>query len=47
MCWTCYFLKVKYDKVTGRSRGFGFVTMSTIEEVEAASQQFNGYVSPL
>ncbi|KAG6771885.1 hypothetical protein NC652_016545 [Populus alba x Populus x berolinensis] len=36
-------VEVKYDKVTGRSRGFGFVTMSTIEEVEAASQQFNGF----
>lgn len=36
-----------YDKVTGRSRGFGFVTMSTTEEVEAAAQQFNGYVSHL
>ncbi|KAJ0088064.1 hypothetical protein Patl1_32109 [Pistacia atlantica] len=35
--------EVIYDKVTGRSRGFGFVTMSTIEEVEAAAQQFNGY----
>ncbi|KAF2312080.1 hypothetical protein GH714_028084 [Hevea brasiliensis] len=34
---------VIYDKVTGRSRGFGFVTMSTTEEVEAAAQQFNGY----
>ncbi|MBA0615793.1 hypothetical protein Godav_015903 [Gossypium davidsonii] len=36
-------VEVIYDKVTGRSRGFGFVTMSTIEEVEAATQQFNGY----
>ncbi|XP_031265362.1 RNA-binding protein CP29B, chloroplastic-like [Pistacia vera] len=36
-------VEVIYDKVTGRSRGFGFVTMSTIEEVEAAAQQFNGY----
>ena len=34
-----------YDKTTGRSRGFGFVTMSSVEEVEAAAQQFNGYVS--
>ena len=34
-----------YDKTTGRSRGFGFVTMSSIHEVEAAAQQFNGYVS--
>lgn len=38
-------LQVIYDKITGRSRGFAFVTMSTVEEVEAAVQQFNGYVS--
>uniref|UniRef100_A0A7N0RHE6 RRM domain-containing protein n=1 Tax=Kalanchoe fedtschenkoi TaxID=63787 RepID=A0A7N0RHE6_KALFE len=36
-------VEVIYDKMTGRSRGFGFVTMSTIEEVQAAAQQFNGY----
>ncbi|KAH7844314.1 hypothetical protein Vadar_026763 [Vaccinium darrowii] len=36
-------VEVIYDKMTGRSRGFGFVTMSTVEEVEAAAQQFNGY----
>lgn len=36
-------VEVIYDKVSGRSRGFGFVTMSTVEEVEAAAQQFNGY----
>lgn len=36
-------VEVIYDKTTGRSRGFGFVTMSTAEEVEAAAQQFNGY----
>ncbi|KAI3447587.1 hypothetical protein Pfo_004252 [Paulownia fortunei] len=36
-------VEVIYDKMTGRSRGFGFVTMSTIQEVEAAAQQFNGY----
>ena len=38
-------LQVIYDKTTGRSRGFGFVTMSSLEEVKAAEQQFNGYVS--
>lgn len=37
-------LQVIYDKLTGRSRGFGFVTMSSKAEVEAAEQQFNGYV---
>ncbi|KAM7468185.1 hypothetical protein LguiB_015747 [Lonicera macranthoides] len=36
-------VEVIYDKVTGRSRGFGFVTMSSVAEVEAAAQQFNGY----
>jgi nucleolin len=30
--------------MTGRSRGFGFVTMSSAEEAEAAVEQFNGYV---
>ncbi|KAL5197662.1 hypothetical protein ABZP36_001174 [Zizania latifolia] len=36
-------VEVVYDRVTGRSRGFGFVTMSTAEEVSAAVEQFNGY----
>ncbi|MCD7470855.1 hypothetical protein HAX54_011039 [Datura stramonium] len=36
-------VEVIYDKLTGRSRGFGFVTMSSKEDVEAACQQFNGY----
>ncbi|XP_047329797.1 RNA-binding protein CP29B, chloroplastic-like [Impatiens glandulifera] len=36
-------VEVIYDKMTGRSRGFGFVTMSTPQEVEAAARQFNGY----
>ena len=30
------------DRDTGRSRGFGFVEMSTQEEANAAIQQFNG-----
>ena len=30
------------DRDTGRSRGFGFVEMSTSEEGQAAIQQFNG-----
>jgi len=37
-------VEVIYDKLTGRSRGFGFVTMSSVQEVEAAVEQFNGYV---
>ncbi|KAM7255024.1 hypothetical protein ACFE04_020265 [Oxalis oulophora] len=32
-----------YDKISGRSRGFAFVTMASVEEAEAAAQQFNGY----
>ncbi|XP_043706597.1 RNA-binding protein CP29B, chloroplastic-like [Telopea speciosissima] len=36
-------VEVIYDKMTGRSRGFGFVTMSTLKEVDAAAMQFNGY----
>ncbi|GER47202.1 RNA-binding (RRM/RBD/RNP motifs) family protein [Striga asiatica] len=36
-------VEVIYDKTTGKSRGFGFVTMSTVEEVETAVQQLNGY----
>ena len=30
------------DRETGRSRGFGFVEMSTKEEGQSAIQQFNG-----
>ena len=30
------------EKMTGRSRGFGFVTMSTQEEADAAIEKFNG-----
>ena len=30
------------DRETGRSRGFGFVEMSTKEEAAAAISQFNG-----
>ncbi|XP_074268839.1 30 kDa ribonucleoprotein, chloroplastic-like [Silene latifolia] len=40
---TVEMVEVIYDKTTGRSRGFGFVTMSSSAEVEAAAQQFNGY----
>lgn len=34
--------KVIEDRDTGRSRGFGFVEMSTEEEANAAIEQFNG-----
>ena len=30
------------DKVTGRSRGFGFVEMATTEEAQAALDMWNG-----
>ncbi|KAK9723993.1 hypothetical protein RND81_05G039700 [Saponaria officinalis] len=40
---TVEMVEVIYDKDTGRSRGFGFVTMSSPEEVKAAGEQFNGY----
>ena len=33
---------VLMDKMTGRSRGFGFVTMSTEDEAKAAIEKFNG-----
>lgn len=31
------------DKMTGRSRGFGFVTMSSDAEAQAAVEKFNQY----
>jgi RNA recognition motif-containing protein len=37
--------KVIYDRVTDRSRGFGFVTMGSVEEAKKAIQMFNGTVS--
>ncbi|MFA5878246.1 MAG: RNA-binding protein [Candidatus Staskawiczbacteria bacterium] len=30
------------DKMTGRSKGFGFVEMSTEEEAQKATEMFNG-----
>jgi RNA recognition motif-containing protein len=32
-----------FDKLTGRSRGFAFVEMSTPAEAQAAIQKFNGF----
>lgn len=34
-----------YDKYSGRSRRFGFVTMSTFEDVNAAIEKLNDTVS--
>jgi len=34
---------VLMDKMTGRSRGFGFVTMGTEEEAKAAVEKFNQF----
>src|SRR5687768_12119470 len=34
--------QVVEDRMTGRSRGFGFVEMTTAEEAAAAIEQFNG-----
>lgn len=34
-----------YNRETEQSRGFAFVTMSTVEEAEKAVELFNGYVS--
>lgn len=36
--------KVIYSKETGRSRGFGFVSFASAEEVESALNAMNGVV---
>ncbi|CAA6673306.1 unnamed protein product [Spirodela intermedia] len=35
-------VEVLYDKDTGRSRGFGFVTMSSVEDCEGVIQNLDG-----
>lgn len=37
--------KVIYDRESGRSRGFGFVTYSSAKEVNSAIESLNGVVS--
>lgn len=37
--------KVVYDRDSGRSRGFGFVTYNTADEVNSAINSLNGVVS--
>ena len=39
--------RVVYDRESGRSRGFGFVTYSSVEEVNSAIEYLNGVVSIL
>ncbi|WZY85574.1 hypothetical protein YC2023_031958 [Brassica napus] len=41
--WVLHWLKVIYNRETDQSRGFGFVTMSTVEEAETAVEKFNRY----
>lgn len=41
-CGTVMSAKVIMDRDTGRSKGFGFVEMSSDSEAQAAIQRFNG-----
>lgn len=34
-----------YDRVTDRSRGFGFVTMASVDEAKEAIRMYDGAVS--
>ena len=36
-------VKIIQDKFTGKSRGFGFVTMESQEEANSAISRFNGF----
>jgi RNA recognition motif-containing protein len=40
---SCQSASVITDRMTGQSRGFGFVEMGSDAEAEAAIQQFNGH----
>lgn len=39
--------KVIYDRDSGRSRGFGFITFSSADEVESALNNMNGVVKDI
>lgn len=41
----CCLLQVMYDKYSGRSRRFAFVTMSSVEDANAAIEKLNDTVS--
>jgi RNA recognition motif-containing protein len=41
-CGTVESATIVTDRDTGRSRGFGFVEMATVEEAEAAISRYNG-----
>lgn len=41
-CGTVQSAKIIMDRDTGRSKGFGFVEMSTSAEAESAISKFNG-----
>ena len=41
-CGTVESAKIIMDRETGRSKGFGFVEMSSQEEAQAGIQRFNG-----
>uniref|UniRef100_A0A8R7P6X0 RRM domain-containing protein n=1 Tax=Triticum urartu TaxID=4572 RepID=A0A8R7P6X0_TRIUA len=36
-------VEIVYNRMTGRSRGFEFVIMGSVEDVVVAVEQFNGY----
>lgn len=40
-------IQVLYDRETGRSRGFAFVTMSTVEDCEEVIKNLDGSVRTL
>lgn len=43
--WADVDLQIIVNRESNESRGFGFVTMSSVEEAEKAVEMFNRYVS--